>query len=220
MKFEPELTFSRIVEIYAQVRGSELGDRACHRLVRRIRLIPISPSDGSSPRRSRETRGKKQYGNVIHLYNEIFVPAMKGHLLQSKSLKKAIVTLHVQMAQGTRRNTTRSVKDNEIMAARAEKLAQNSGNWANPEPTAIPIREGNVKLNIILPGSNDSTGDGLYSVNSKRKSRAKSSSFSFNPENRAFYSFGDASGGVSENAGIGLELYRKLSFAHFVSLIV
>jgi hypothetical protein len=157
-------------------------------------------------------RGKKQYGNVIHLYNDIFVPAMKGHLLQSKSLKKSIVTLHIQMVQGRRRNTTRTVKDNEIMAARAEKLAHDSGNWANPEPTAIAIREGNVKLNILLP-----TSDGLYAGNSKRKSKAKSaSSFSFNPENRAFYSFGDASGGVSENAAVVLELYRKLPFAHFV----
>jgi hypothetical protein len=208
MKFEPELTFSRIIEIYTQVRGDELGDRTCHRIVRHIKLIPHTGSRSytSSAGRPKDARSKKKYGNVIHLYNDIFVPAMKNHLLQSKSLKKSIVTLHVQMAQGTRRN--RSVKENEIMAARAEKLAHDSGNWANPEPTSIPVREGNVKMNILLQESNDSTSDGIHGANAKRKSRAKlATSFAFNPENRSLFRFGDASGGVSEKAAIVFELY-------------
>jgi hypothetical protein len=151
----------------------------------------------------KETAGKQRYGNVIHLYNDIFVPAMKDHLLQSKSLKKAFALLHVQMAQGTRKN--RSIQDNEIMAARAEKLANDSGNWANPQPATIPVREGNVKMNILLQTSNDSTIGGAYRANAKRKSRAKSA-FAFNPENRAFFRFGDASGGVSEKTAIVFEL--------------
>jgi hypothetical protein len=196
MKFAPEVTFSRIIDIYTQVRGAELGDRSCHRIVRHIKLIPDtgSRSSISASRRTRDARGKKHYGNVIHLYNEIFVPAMKSHLLQSRSLKKAIIALHIQMAQGTRQNF--SHKDNEIMAARAEKLAFDSGNWANPT-TSIPVREGNVKMNILLLPPKDSNGAGTFRTQAKRKSRAKPT-FPFNPEHCTFFRFGDASGDVSE----------------------
>ena len=78
LKYEPDLTFSKIIEAYTKVRGDELGEKTCSHIVRHIRLLD-GESEGS----------QKKFGNIIQLYNQVFVPDMKQHLLQSQSLKRA-----------------------------------------------------------------------------------------------------------------------------------
>ena len=75
MKFNPEITFARTIEAYIHVRGPELGESQCHRIVRQVK---IKTSEGSS-----------QLGHIILLYNKVFIPAMRLHLLKSEDLKEA-----------------------------------------------------------------------------------------------------------------------------------
>jgi hypothetical protein len=76
LKYLPELTFTRIIEAYVVVRGPELGDVTCQRIVRHIKI----EDDSNDPSNS---------DNIISLYNQVFVPEMKHHLLGSKSLKRS-----------------------------------------------------------------------------------------------------------------------------------
>ena len=70
IKVRPEVKFLRIVDAYIAVRGPELGDLTCQRIAYNIKL-------------------ESEWGNIINLYNMVFVPAMKDYLLSSKSLQKA-----------------------------------------------------------------------------------------------------------------------------------
>jgi len=181
MKVEPELTFSKIIEVYTTVRGSELGERACHRIVRHIKL-------NSHDQDTDDT----EYGNIIQFYNVLFVPALKNHLLKSKSLKKAILQLKEYMANPDKSGDAKppSSEDSEAMAARADKLAKDSGNWAN-EQLSIPVKEGNVKLNILV---REGSGNTFDSEKARRKRKAaKGKADASSPDNRTFFSFGGAS---------------------------
>lgn len=75
MKFVPEINFKSTIEAYVEVRGPELGDAQCHRIMRQVK---IGASEGSS-----------QLGHIILLYNKVFIPAMRSHLLRSEDLKEA-----------------------------------------------------------------------------------------------------------------------------------
>jgi hypothetical protein len=78
LKLKPDISFARIIEAYVSVRGQELGDVTCQRIVRHIKI-----STGSN--------ANATIGNVIVLYNKVFVPSMKEHLLKSRSLKRSIL---------------------------------------------------------------------------------------------------------------------------------
>lgn len=80
VKYEPELKFAKIIEIYVAVREPELGSVTCQRIVRHIKIAVGMTAEGSM-------------GNVITLYNKVFVPAMKEYLLNSKSLKSCTAKL-------------------------------------------------------------------------------------------------------------------------------
>jgi len=67
------LSFRSIINSYIMVRGRELGDVTCHRIVSHIRL---------------DDKGLS-FGNVITLYNSIFIVKMKDYLLTSVGLKVA-----------------------------------------------------------------------------------------------------------------------------------
>eukprot|EP00977_Amphora_coffeiformis_P026925 scaffold31792_cov168-Amphora_coffeaeformis.AAC.1 len=75
MKFVPEITFARTIEAYLDVRGPELGEVQCHRIVRQVKI--------------RTQEGSSQLGHIILLYNKVFIPAMRSHLLKSVELKEA-----------------------------------------------------------------------------------------------------------------------------------
>jgi hypothetical protein len=89
MMYRPVISFSRIIEVYVAVRGQELGERSCQRIVRHIKLV----SDGDVV----AAGTTRVIGNVINLYNDVYVPKMKKHLLRSKSLKRNTAVLAVAM---------------------------------------------------------------------------------------------------------------------------
>jgi hypothetical protein len=89
VKYEPELKFAMIIESYIAVREPVLGSVTCQRIVRHIKITAGKTADDS-------------LGNVITLYNRVFVPAMKEHLLNSKSLQRCTVELaQLQQSGGT-----------------------------------------------------------------------------------------------------------------------
>lgn len=179
MKFEPELTFSKIIEVYSTLRGPELGERACHRLVRHIKLASKADMEATS--------AKKQEGNIIQFYNTLFVPALKQHLLKSKSLKQAVAKVQKYRANPNLAAEDSSNYVREDVAARIDKLTNDSGNWAN-EQNSVAVTEGNVKMNVILPNASN-TFDPAH----PRKKPNKRKTQGLSGENRSFFSFGGAS---------------------------
>ena len=189
MKFEPEVSFSNIIHVYTLVRGSELGDRACERLVRHVKLL----SDAEAAK----SPNKRQYGNIIQFYNILFVPALKDHLLQSKSLKKAVARIQEFVRGSSKTDGAKrlSVEEREAMAARVDMLAKDSGIWAN-EPKSIPVKKGNVKMNVLLPMSLPTTIGPDKSKKKKRKqTRDKWYNSTEQSEDRVFFSIGGPSRG-------------------------
>jgi len=94
MKLLPELSFSKIIEVYTTLNKERLGNKACQRIIRHIKLQTNEDCvDGTDGKTLKRKKANKRNGNVIHLYNQIYVPSMKSHLLGSKSLKKAISDL-------------------------------------------------------------------------------------------------------------------------------
>lgn len=86
---EPSMTsFSRIIEVYKNVRGDEIGEAMCSRIVRNARLED----------NDKRKKGERESGSVIDFYNRVFIPIMKNHLLKSQSLRKA--SNSIQMPQG------------------------------------------------------------------------------------------------------------------------
>lgn len=166
MNLEPDLSFSRIIGAYTKVRGSELGERTCNRLFRQIKL-------SSYLKQSTDERG-----DIIKFYNILFVPALKNHLLMSKSLKEATKQLQKCMKDPNNRGARHlSLKDCEDLAARADRLANDCGNWAN-EPSSIRLSQGNVNMNVLIPGS--------ANVGSPSRKKLKR----IDVENKTYYTFG------------------------------
>ena len=112
IKLQPEILFVKIVDAYIAVRGPELGTVICQRIIRNIRILGRtdaiiiqnpnhhhhgSRSNSGGPNTTTSVPGSTTnnndshhvMGNVIMLYNKVFVPAMKDYLLHSKSLQKA-----------------------------------------------------------------------------------------------------------------------------------
>jgi len=184
MQFEPELSFGKIIDVYTKVRGRELGDRACQRVVRHIRLVREEgpPSSGSKTKR-------KLFGNVIHLYNQVFVPAMKNHLLQSKSLKKATLKLRRCAAEERTRAT-------EEDSTEKSDHTPKDRYWPTLRST-VPIAEGNVTLNLRLPGTTTLSSSTPPTTKSTRKSKSKGKTMpvkkkaNAEPKTRALYTFGE-----------------------------
>ena len=80
VKYQPELKFAKIIEAYVAVREHELGSTMCQRIVRHIRISAGTATD-------------EGMGNIISLYNKVFVPTMKDYLLNSESLRRCTIKL-------------------------------------------------------------------------------------------------------------------------------
>lgn len=75
MQFSREVTFAAIIDAYIAVRGPDIGDITCQRIVRFVKI----------------ENGRTEAGiidTIITFYNRVFVPAMKEYLLLSVSLKR------------------------------------------------------------------------------------------------------------------------------------
>eukprot|EP00543_Licmophora_paradoxa_P009458 CAMPEP_0202476076 /NCGR_PEP_ID=MMETSP1360-20130828/93231_1 /ASSEMBLY_ACC=CAM_ASM_000848 /TAXON_ID=515479 /ORGANISM="Licmophora paradoxa, Strain CCMP2313" /LENGTH=864 /DNA_ID=CAMNT_0049103265 /DNA_START=268 /DNA_END=2862 /DNA_ORIENTATION=- len=159
IRYEPEVTFGRIIEAYTACRGMELGEKNCTRVVRHIRLI--REEDGMQVPKSQ----KKDYGNIIHLYNQVFVTAMKNHLLQSESLKQASAEMQIL---NEARKKEESKKDVGVLSTHS-KIPENFRT----------IHDGNLVISFSSPRKKRKTATPSLS------SSAKSS------RSRAVYTFGN-----------------------------
>lgn len=77
IKVAPEVTFSRIIDCYYALnpdRESKHNDLI-------IRYVKLDDDVKPQMPQGNKTPG---YGNVIHLYNQIYVPSMKTHLLRNQ----------------------------------------------------------------------------------------------------------------------------------------
>jgi len=99
MKYEPDLTFAQIVQAYVSLRGEDLGERTCQAIVRHITILD-GTGDGDD---NGGSYGATKTGNIIRLYNLVFVPLMKSYLLKSNALRKSTASLKTVLAEN--RNT-------------------------------------------------------------------------------------------------------------------
>ena len=74
LKYQPTITFARIIDAYVVIRGPEVGDVTCQRIVRHIKIL----DDVQQP-----------IGDVIYLYNKVFLWKAYKHLLKSKTILAA-----------------------------------------------------------------------------------------------------------------------------------
>jgi Retinoblastoma-associated protein B domain/Retinoblastoma-associated protein A domain len=148
MKYN-DITFARIIDAYVATRSPELGDVTCQRIIRHIK-INMTDSEGS------------QLGNVIVLYNKIFVPVMKEHLLKSESLKRAAERL-VAVEEGHAVKTDATANDGEPTMVRVtvhsnQALEKQSSLYGAPQaiirfgdPSSKQIEDANVVLGNDSP---------------------------------------------------------------------
>jgi hypothetical protein len=80
--YQPEITFAKLIDAYVVVRGEDEGDITCQRVVRHIKLFTDADRKDEEP-----------VGNIIQLYNRVFVPRMKDYLLGNASLRRAAASL-------------------------------------------------------------------------------------------------------------------------------
>jgi hypothetical protein len=90
IKYQPELKFAQIISAYIFVRENDLGTATCQQIVRHVKLVNTDPNNApvTSP-----INVQQEMGNVISLYNKVFVPTMKEYLLNSHSLRMCSVKL-------------------------------------------------------------------------------------------------------------------------------
>jgi hypothetical protein len=135
MKYEPEVEFAQLIEAYVAVRSSELGERTCQRIVRHLKLVV----DDALAKIS-----KKPVGNIIDLYNTVYVPAMKYYLLHSKSLKRNTEVIKAMHEAVNRKKTGAS-----------EPLA--APGFVNLAADKTVIWEGNVAVEVTLSSAGKSS---------------------------------------------------------------
>lgn len=102
IKYQPELKFAQIISAYIYVREYELGTATCQQIVRHVKLVNTDPSNTTATPSINTQQGM---GNVISLYNKVFVPTMKEYLLHSHSLRMCSIRLSSQSCGETTSNT-------------------------------------------------------------------------------------------------------------------
>mmetsp|Transcript_125 Transcript_125/g.91 ORF Transcript_125/g.91 Transcript_125/m.91 type:complete len:1304 (-) Transcript_125:228-4139(-) len=80
---KPELTFSNIISTYYECNPGD--ERMHHKRILQVRLNNNYDSSGNYSLGC--TRNHTTQGTVIQLYNSVYVPAMKGHLMQLQNFK-------------------------------------------------------------------------------------------------------------------------------------
>jgi hypothetical protein len=73
-KYDPNLTFSRIIDAYVVIRAPEMGDVTCQRIVRHIKIMDAA---------------QQPVGDIIYLYNQVFLWKVHKQLLHTASVAAA-----------------------------------------------------------------------------------------------------------------------------------
>jgi Retinoblastoma-associated protein B domain len=113
VQYEPEVKFAKIIEAYVAVREPDLGSVTCQRIVRHIKLAAGKTTE-------------EGMGNVITLYNKVFVPAMKDHLLHSPSLKSCAAYL-ARIKSGADPDTAMVSDSEDVVTAPLSSNSRSSG---------------------------------------------------------------------------------------------
>lgn len=138
MKYEPDVTFARMIDVYVEARGKDLGEHTCQAIVRHVKIL-----DGAGEGDDEGTYGATKIGSIIKLYNLVFVPVMKTHLLKSKSLKRNGKVLKDLMKK-----------------SKATKAALPNTVTPTGKPGApVRIQQGNVSVQLTLGASKDDLTD-------------------------------------------------------------
>ena len=87
IKYQPELKFAQIISAYVSIREDELGTATCQQIVRHVKLVNTDPTGPKKTSVPMNGNTQQDMGNVISLYNKVFVPKMKDYLLNSHSLR-------------------------------------------------------------------------------------------------------------------------------------
>ena len=149
MKYEPDLTFARIIEVYVAVRGKDLGERTCQAIVRHVKIL-----DGAGDGEDDNAYGATKIGNIIRLYNLVFVPIMKNYLLKSKVLRKNAAVLKEAIKNA---KATKSAKPNTVTPTGKSNAS-----------TPVPIQQGNVSVQLTLDGSKYGTTTASMIIDQKQ----------------------------------------------------
>lgn len=166
MNMKPEMTFARIIEVYVAIRSQELGERSCQRIVRHIKLLSVDDQVEASG-------ATKPFGNVMTLYNQVFIPPMKTFLLYSKSLKRSTERIEAKMNNAEKRDAS---LERSISSDRVGTTSELS--------SRVTVREGNCEVHMML-------GPLKYSQESGKHIMATSTPYQ-PPELTTFLHFGAA----------------------------
>ena len=113
MKMKPDVSFTRIIDVYVSVRARELGERSCQRIVRHIKLLSSEEEEQASSKRlsSQNVKKPKLLGDIIDFYNKVFIPKMKRHFLRAKSIKRNTAILQTRIADQNQERIDSQCKD-------------------------------------------------------------------------------------------------------------
>lgn len=175
MRYEPVVTFARIIDVYVGIRGKDLGTTTCQAIVRSVTIL-----DGHGDDDEGTDQRTPKMGNIIRLYNLVFVPIMKSYLLHNKPLRRNAAVLRKAI----------------INKNAADPANHNDGS------VSVAVREGNVSLNVTLldnGSSNDVlTTTQMLMVEQQRNDITRQNIPGALPEDRSecrtFLRFGRASG--------------------------
>jgi Retinoblastoma-associated protein B domain/Retinoblastoma-associated protein A domain len=129
MKYDPAITFTRLIDVYVRVRAKDLGSSTCQAIVRHVKILDAAGDEHGDP-----MYGSTKMGNIIRLYNLVFVPIMKGYLLHSEALRKATAILSQKI-----KNSNHDPRETKV-------------------PAPATVTEGNVTIQLSLGGSFTGTG--------------------------------------------------------------
>jgi len=189
-RINPEVSFAKIIETYYELNPHQ--DSENQFVIRHIPLVTSSASVNSN--------GDRKTGNIIYLYNQVFVPSMKGHLLKfqhyaSQQRARAGI-MNVDDATKLADNPTTSTKNNGYFEgdivptttyASKCKLLPVRG----PLHTVSPSRVENTNLFVSNTNNADGSGNGVVGTPPRRFPSGLGSALT--PRTRALYAFGEGS---------------------------
>jgi len=180
IKVVPEVSFVRIIDCYQMTNPGR--EKLNNKITRKVRL---------------RTGAHPEFGNVINLYNQIYVPVMKSFLLenqkfdflkmQEQKVKQEVKTVEDAAMIADRAASTASIlhelggrKKNNAVNVSPSTLSSSNGLDSDASPARIP----NSK--IFVTTTSPSTGYRCGRLAAMRKNFAM-------PRTRAIYNFGDSS---------------------------
>jgi len=187
IKFEPEVTFRATIDAYYDMNSSK--DEKVNDLI--IRYVNLNDS---------------QHGNVINMYNVVYVPAMQKHLLQNQGFlekirqdaaeRSAVIDSTAKVAKGKNRDMLSSSSHLQYPYSPGSAGGVNMhdinclpSGMINSLHSLTPHQVGaNVFVNTI-PSNRD---EGSVNVPRVRINNGK---FVLSPKTRSLYNFGSSGGG-------------------------